>query len=274
MWHRIKLEAKGDMIMKQQIIAKPFFSTFLIILMITLGCGGGGSNGVNPPANLNPNAQAYFPLNVGDSMTYIIMKGPDNAEVWGTTAPHTYTVRQVQLALQERPIETAYYLELTPITDVEAGADPIVMGPLCKGTSIIGLTTDIGDDDLCDSYAQLTSSDITIIPNPTPDIGDSWLLAAVFGDWMPGYDLPFNIDALLSISATATLASVEDITIQEHVYKNALKINVTGDINSAYWSIPLVGLGSYWLVENVGLVAMEAKCDGWITDSVRIERVP
>ena len=121
----------------------------------------------------------------------------------------------------------------------------------------------------------MTSADLTILPNPTPNVGDSWILAAAFGNWCPS--LPLNIDDYISIQAIAKLSAVENITVQGHVYTNTLRIDVTGEIYTYVWpegDVTIIGLGSYWLAENVGVVAIEANCGGFFTDSVRIERLP
>ena len=256
-----------NLIVRGVIMRLGYLFLLAVVFVLVIGCGGGSGNGGSP--GINRNAQAYFPLNVGDMMTYVIVNAPDTDNLWSTSEPHTYTVSQIQLELEGLPPEMVYYLDLTPIPLNGTAGNPVGAGLLCEGTVLRGRSWGVG------SHASVTSSDITILPDPTPNVGDTWFLAAAFGDWTPG--LPFDIDTLMYIEATATLAAVENITVQGHVYANALRVDVTGEMNFPITltdHATILGTGSYWLAENVGVVAIEANCGGWFTDSVRIERVP
>jgi hypothetical protein len=226
-----------------------------VLLILAAGCGGGsgGDDNINQPY-INPNANAYFPLVNGATMTFAIIKGPDNSNAWHSVeGKRTYKVEKVDLdfsyvppEIWENPPTSGYHLKLLGLDE---------QGLIFKDTLMLG--TDIG----------AIPEGVLLLPNPTPSIGDQWVLGGTWGSPISSY-----WEEYMSIWAIATIAKVEDIIIQGKAYKNVLKIDVSGHMESPWFTGELTGLGSYWLAEGVGLIAMEGNCAGWLTDSARIER--
>lgn len=242
------------------------------------GCGGSGSGGA-PTPNINRDADAYFPLIDGATMSFIISNPPDTEDIWNSFELHTYEVHHVDVEFAsfvpedylDHSISEAYCL-------IPIGPGVIESGLVAKGPMLLSYCSkeDAEAGGVIIGEQLFFKHGVVILPNPTPDLGTHWLIATT----QLLYDGPgFGFAESAVLSAIGTLVSVEDVEVQGKLYHDVLRIDVSGEI--IYKEFPIgypndtemiIGMGSYWLAEGVGLIAMEGDCGGWLSDYARIER--
>lgn len=207
------------------------------IILLNSACGGTNNPGPGPGPNFLAPVR-YFPSQPGATYTY--EQSGDEMFPGDPNFRFTYTV-------EANPLGTGVYYNLSlSFLDTPGSSSTQNRGPLFNGLDFTGMAEEKAEDAETTALFALEGTDTAqVLPPALTAIGQQWPIAVHLSGGSPLNNIV--------LTGTATLANIEDITVNGHAFSDCLRVDVDFGLTSRTDDFALIS-GSYWLAPDFGPV--------------------